>query len=336
VNQVGGNDDLIFPGRSLVLDPRGRVVKQGPSFAEGLIVFDTEDRQESLEVEESPKPAEAFNAVVLGTRDYVYKTGFSKVLLGLSGGVDSALCAVVAVEALGQENVLPVLLPSAYTSRESLEDAQALIQNLGLNYEVLAIDGLLAGYESVLSPVFADSKQDVTEENIQARVRGDLLMAMANKFGALLLATGNKSELAVGYCTLYGDMCGALGVIADMPKTLVYEVCQWLNSELGGLIPERILHKPPSAELRPGQKDTDNLPDYQILDAILDLLIDKHYSSQQCVEAGHAPDLVRMVHDLVCRAEFKRRQAPPGLKITDRAFGTGWRMPLAASWPGDL
>lgn len=329
-NQVGGNDDLIFPGRSLALDASGEVIARGRGFTEDLVVVDAAKSSGPVPVDMFEPPAEAWSAVVLGTRDYVRKSGFSRVLLGLSGGVDSALSAAVAVEALGAENVLGVLMPSPYTSQESKEDAEALVHNLGITQQSLAIEPIMRAFEETLAPAFAGYDPDVTEENIQARIRGNLLMALSNKYGSLLLTTGNKSELAVGYCTLYGDMAGALGVIADMPKTLVYAVCQWLNAQRGEVIPRRILDKPPSAELRPGQKDADSLPDYPTLDGVLALLVDHHYSVEQCVAAGYEANMVQEVQRLVRRAEFKRRQAPPGLKITDRAFGTGWRMPLAA------
>ncbi|ACV67723.1 NAD+ synthase [Desulfohalobium retbaense] len=331
-NQVGGNDDLVFPGRSLALDASGQVIGRGRGFVEDLVIVEQTPGSGPLPADDFERPAEAWAAVVLGTRDYVRKSGFSKALLGLSGGVDSALCAAVAVEALGAENVLGVLMPSPYTSAASIEDAQALADTLGIAQQVLPIEPVMNAFEETLRPAFTGYTPDVTEENIQSRIRGNLLMALSNKYGSLLLTTGNKSELAVGYCTIYGDMAGALGVIADMPKTLVYEVCRWLNRERGEVVPQRILDKAPSAELRPDQKDSDSLPDYATLDGLLGLLVDRHYSVEQCVEAGYDAGMAREVQRLVRRAEFKRRQAPPGIKITDRAFGTGWRMPLAARW----
>ena len=280
--------------------------------------------------------AEIWAALVLGVRDYARKCGFTQAILGLSGGIDSALVAAIAAAALGPDNVLGMLMPSPYSSDHSLADAQALATNLGIATQVIPIAPLMAAYTHSLAPLFADTMPDVAEENIQARIRGNVLMAIANKFGRLLISTGNKSEMAVGYCTLYGDMSGGLAAIADLPKTRVYALCQWLNANTDPgartpeLIPAHILTKPPSAELKPDQVDQDSLPPYEVLDDILTRLIDQHQSEAQLVAAGHAPETVHQVIALVKRAEFKRRQAPPGLKITDRAFGTGWRMPIAA------
>jgi NAD+ synthetase len=265
-------------------------------------------------------------------------------VIGLSGGIDSALVAAIATVALGAENVLGVLMPSPYSSDHSIKDALALADNLGIKTETLPIGELMQGYDHTLASLFAGTEFGLAEENIQSRIRGNLLMAIANKFGYLLLSTGNKSEMAVGYCTLYGDMNGGLAVIADVPKTRVFSLCQWLNS--GGVgktllnsqqevIPTNILSKPPSAELKPGQVDQDSLPPYDILDDILHRLIHDHQGSAQIIEAGHDPTVVKKVMRLVARAEFKRRQAPPGLKITDRAFGTGWRMPIASRWANE-
>jgi NAD+ synthetase len=283
-------------------------------------------------------------------RDYTRKCGFTKVVIGLSGGIDSALVAAIATEALGAQNVLGVLMPSPYSSDHSVKDAQALAETLGIKTHTLAIGELMQGYDHTLESLFAGTEFGLAEENIQSRIRGNLLMAIANKFGYLLLSTGNKSEMAVGYCTLYGDMNGGLAVIADVPKTRVYSLCQWLNSDSGlnsyrnlkskiqnpkfPIIPANILTKPPSAELKPGQVDQDSLPSYDILDDILHRLIHDHQAPAQIIEAGHTPAVVNKVIKLVSRAEFKRRQAPPGLKITDRAFGTGWRMPIASRWVG--
>lgn len=251
--------------------------------------------------------------------------------MGLSGGIDSALVAAIATEALGAENVLGVLMPSPYSSDGSISDAIDLVENLGINSQQIAIGEAMTAYDKLLAPMFEGTEFGVAEENIQSRIRGNLLMAIANKFGHLLLSTGNKSELAVGYCTLYGDMNGGLAVIADVPKTRVFSICKWLNRDRE-IIPQNIITKPPSAELKPGQQDSDSLPPYEILDDILERIICQHQSRSEIVAAGHDSDTVAKVFELLTRAEFKRRQAPPGIKITDRAFGTGWRMPIASSW----
>lgn len=270
---------------------------------------------------------------MLGTRDYAAKCGFKGAVLGLSGGIDSALVACIAAEALGPENVLGVMMPSPYSSRGSVDDSVALVQNLGIRSRVVPIEPLMRSFDAALSESFAGLDADVTEENIQSRIRGNILMAMSNKFGKVLLTTGNKSELAVGYCTIYGDMAGGLGVIADLPKTMVYAVCRWLNSVRGfEVIPRAVLEKAPSAELRPDQKDVDSLPDYAVLDDVLERHIVRKQGMAAIVAAGHHPETVRRIIGLVRRAEFKRRQAPPGLKVTDRAFGSGWRMPVAARY----
>jgi len=277
----------------------------------------------------------------LGVRDYVRKCGFSKVVLGLSGGIDSALVAAIASCAIGPENVLGVLMPSPYSSDHSVNDALELARNLGIEIELLPIGDLMKTYDRTLAGLFVNTTFGIAEENIQSRIRGNLLMAISNKFGHLLLSTGNKSEMSVGYCTLYGDMNGGLAVISDVPKTRVYSLCRWLNSgsekvknqaELEKeIIPINIISKAPSAELKPGQIDQDSLPDYDVLDDILQRLIEYHESAQQIVAAGHDEAVVKRVVKLVRQAEFKRRQAAPGLKISDRAFGTGWRMPIAKS-----
>ncbi|MFW5489183.1 MAG: NAD+ synthase [Desulfovibrio sp.] len=339
VNQCGGNDELIFDGRSSVFAADGTLTARACAFENDLLCVDVAADKNAP----APAPAQAgsiadddfsaeseiWRALVTGTRDYVRKSGFSKAVVGLSGGIDSALTAAVAAHALGASNVTGVLMPSPYSSQGSLDDAYALVNNLGIQSFTLPIAPLMQGFEQVLAEPFAGRDPDVTEENIQSRIRGNLLMAMSNKHGSLLLTTGNKSELSVGYCTIYGDMCGALGVIADVPKTMVFSLCRWLNSTMGPHIPEATISKPPSAELRPDQKDQDSLPDYDTLDAVLHLFIEKKQSRDEIVAAGHAPQIVDRVLGLVKRAEFKRRQAPPGLKTTSRAFGTGWRMPLA-------
>lgn len=338
VNQVGGNDDLIFDGRSLAFSSTGALLVSAKAFAEDLVVADLggnsiAPRTSSNVRTESCPEHEAWNALVLGTRDYLRKNGFAKALLGLSGGIDSSLVAAIATQALGPENVLGVLLPSPYTSPASIKDALELARNLGLSTLNIAIDDLMAGFDTALAAAFAGHSRDVTEENIQARIRGNLLMALSNKFKAMLLTTGNKSELAVGYCTLYGDMAGGLAVIADVPKTLVYALAQWVNTVQGPIIPSRIITRTPTAELRPNQTDQDSLPDYALLDAILERFIQEHRSSDAIIQEGFEPEIVVKVVRLIKAAEFKRRQAAPGLKITGVAFGSGWRMPIAANWP---
>jgi NAD+ synthase (glutamine-hydrolysing) len=328
---VGGNDDLVFDGRSFVVGPEGSTRARAASFAEDTLVVDlAADAAEvpALESEEE----EVYRALVLGARDYTGKCGFRRVLLGLSGGIDSSLAATIAVDALGAANVLGILMPSPYSSPGSIDDALELAARLGIHTHTLPIGSVMRAFEDVLREPFAGWPRDVTEENIQARIRGNLLMALSNKFGALLLTTGNKSELAVGYCTLYGDMSGGLAVIADVPKTMVYRIARWVN-RARPIIPEAILTKPPSAELRPNQTDQDSLPPYDVLDGILERHIEAHESFEQIVAAGYEPETVRRVLQLVRIAEFKRKQAAPGLKVTDRAFGSGWRMPIArADW----
>jgi NAD+ synthase/NAD+ synthase (glutamine-hydrolysing) len=332
VNQVGGNDDLIFDGRSVVLGPDGRVVARAPAFAESVVVVDLAAPDAAALSTDIGGDEEVFRALVLGTADYARKCGFTDVLLGLSGGIDSALTAVIAAEAVGADHVLGVLMPSPFSSQGSIDDSLALAAQLGIRTMTLPIGGVMHAFEETLAGAFAGLPADVTEENIQARARGNLLMALSNKFGSLLLTTGNKSELAVGYCTLYGDMSGGLAVIADLPKTRVYAVCEWVNRR-AEVIPPAILTKPPSAELRPNQTDQDSLPPYDVLDAILERHIERYQSQAEIVAAGFDAATVSRVLRLVRTAEFKRRQAAPGLRITERAFGTGWRMPVArADW----
>ncbi|MBD2667041.1 NH(3)-dependent NAD(+) synthetase [Richelia sinica FACHB-800] len=336
-NQVGGNDDLIFDGCSFALNRQGEIICRAQGFETDLVMVEFDEKQQDLQPS-SVLPAyasedeEIWHALVLGVGDYTRKCRFSKVILGLSGGIDSALVAAIAAAAVGKENVLGVLMPSPYSSEHSISDALALGQNLGIQTQIIPIGELMQGFEHSLAPLFAGTEFGIAEENIQSRIRGNLLMAIANKFGYLLLSTGNKSEMAVGYCTLYGDMNGGLAVIADVPKTRVYSLCHWLNSQGTEVIPQNILTKAPSAELKPGQVDQDSLPPYDILDDILQRLIHHHQSTEQIVAAGHDPATVDRILQMVARAEFKRRQAPPGLKITDRAFGTGWRMPIASNW----
>lgn len=347
VNQVGGNDDLIFDGYSVVFNRMGDRIARAEAFQPDLIMVEWNENQQDLQA--SPglsqrkveqitcEDEEIFSALVLGVKDYAQKCGFSKAAIGLSGGIDSSLVAAIAAAALGKENVLGVLMPSPYSSDHSVNDALKLADNLGINSHTLKIGELMADYDKSLGGLFAGYESDVTEENLQSRIRGNLLMAIANKFGYLLLSTGNKSEMAVGYCTLYGDMNGGLAVIADVPKTRVYSICRWLNRSANILsqnnqeiIPKNVLVKAPSAELKPGQVDQDSLPPYDILDDLLYRLVEKHESEVEIAAAGHDPETITRVVKLVTRAEFKRRQAPPGLKVTDRAFGTGWRMPIAA------
>jgi NAD+ synthase (glutamine-hydrolysing) len=333
VNQVGGNDDLIFDGDSVAFNRQGEVIYRAKAFTSSLELI--EFNQDLLPAVIHPLPVdedeEIYQALVLGVRDYVQKCGFKRVIFGLSGGIDSSLVAAIATDALGKENVLAVMMPSPYSSDHSISDAVALVNNLGIKSEKLAIKEIMTAYDQLLERLFAGTDFGIAEENLQSRIRGNLLMALSNKFGHLLLSTGNKSEMAVGYCTLYGDMNGGLAVIADVPKTRVYSLCRWLNRH-GEIIPLNVINKAPSAELKPNQKDQDSLPPYEILDAILALLIDRHQSAEQIIAAGFEPEIVQKVIKLVKNAEFKRKQAPPGLKISDRAFGTGWRMPIASRW----
>lgn len=333
VNQVGGNDDLIFDGDSVAFNRQGEVIYRAQAFTSSLELI--EFNQDLLPAVIHPLPVdedeEIYRALVLGVRDYVQKCGFKRVIFGLSGGIDSSLVAAIARDALGKENVLAVMMPSPYSSDHSISDAVALVNNLGIKSEKLAIQEIMTAYDQLLEGLFAGTDFGIAEENLQSRIRGNLLMALSNKFGHLLLSTGNKSEMAVGYCTLYGDMNGGLAVIADVPKTRVYSLCRWLNRH-GEIIPLNVINKAPSAELKPNQKDQDSLPPYEILDAILALLIDRHQSAEQIIAAGFEPEIVQKVIKLVKNAEFKRKQAPPVLKISDRAFGTGWRMPIASRW----
>ena len=326
-NLVGGNDELVFDGASMAFDGTGQLGVEGVCFGEDFLVVDTAKPgvigPHLMEDEES-----IYRALVLGLRDYVHKCGFKSVVLGLSGGIDSALTAVIAVEALGPENVRGVSLPSQYSSQGSLDDAQILAQNLGIQHDVIPIQNAFESVKAELQPVFAGRKEDTAEENIQARLRGVILMAMSNKFGSLLLTTGNKSELAVGYCTLYGDMCGGLAVISDVPKTMVYRLSNWINREQE-IIPPASITKPPSAELRPNQTDQDSLPSYDVLDAILEAYVVQCKSPAEIVEAGFQDADVKRVVKLIDFNEYKRRQAAPGIKVTSKAFGVGRRIPIA-------
>jgi len=332
VNQVGGNDSLIFDGSSLALNARGELIAQAASFEEDLVLVDP--LLDSLGAPVVPAPDEddtaaAYHALVLGTRDYVRKCGFQKAIVALSGGIDSALVAAIAKDALGAENVLGIGMPSPYSSAGSIDDSRRLAANLGIGYEVINISALFEQYTGSLEALFAGTRPDTTEENIQSRIRGTLLMALSNKFSALVLTTGNKSEMAVGYCTLYGDMVGALAVIGDLVKTRVYAVCRWLNRS-GEMIPEAILKKPPSAELRPDQKDTDSLPPYEVLDPILEAYVERYETPERIAQDHGFPlELVQQVVRLVERSEYKRQQAAPVLKVTSKSFGMGRRFPIA-------
>jgi len=330
VNQVGGNDSLIFDGSSFAMDAGARVIASAASFREDLVLVDTDtgegEQREDLEDEHEA----VYEALVLGTRDYIHKCGFRRVLLGLSGGIDSSITAVIAADAVGPENVLGVGLPGPYSSEGSLADARALAANLGIRFEVVPISGVYEKYLEALAPLFRGLPQDATEENIQARIRGAILMALSNKFCSLLLTTGNKSELAVGYCTLYGDMAGGLAVISDVPKTMVYRISRVANRRHPGAIPESVFEKPPSAELRPNQKDTDSLPPYEVLDQILRAYVEEYETPKQIAEKLSVPiALVSEIVNKVDRNEYKRQQAAPGLKVTTKAFGIGRRFPIA-------
>jgi NAD+ synthase/NAD+ synthase (glutamine-hydrolysing) len=330
VNQVGGNDSLIFDGSSVVIAPDGRVIAQGKSFEEDLICFDTDRQTGEVHEQIAGDEASAYAALVLGTRDYVRKCGFQRVILGLSGGIDSALTAVIAAEAVGPENVIGVGMPSPYSSRGSIDDARALAANLGIRFELLRISEVFDAYRHTLKPLFENLPEDTTEENIQSRIRGALLMALSNKCNGLVLSTGNKSELGVGYCTLYGDMVGGLAVISDVPKTMVYRLSEYVNRQRE-IIPRATIEKPPSAELKPNQTDQDTLPPYDVLDAILEDYVECYHSAEQIAgDHGFEIEVVKRVVRMVDRAEYKRQQAAVGLKISEKAFGMGRRMPIAA------
>ncbi|MBL8171847.1 MAG: NAD+ synthase [Acidobacteria bacterium] len=380
VNLVGGQDELVFDGQSLIIDERGQTVARGKLFEEDLLIadlnaervfkerlHDPRRRQERLNIVNAgvavecislgeptratrpplandgrtdagtptDRVAEVYQALVVGTRDYVRKNGFQKAVIGLSGGIDSALVACVAADALGPENVTCVFMPTRYSSNESARDAEALARNLGVHYHVVAIEDTFKQYLTMLEPVFAGSAMGIAEENIQARIRGNILMALSNKFGALVLSTGNKSEMSVGYCTLYGDMCGGYAVIKDVPKMLVYELSRYLNQRgHGEVIPDYIITRPPSAELREDQKDSDSLPPYEILDAILELYVEEDWRPEAIVAEGFEEKTVRWVIRQVDLNEYKRRQAAPGVKITPRAFGRDRRMPITNKFHG--
>jgi NAD+ synthase (glutamine-hydrolysing) len=331
VNAVGGQDEIVFDGGSLVMGPDGEVACRAAMFEEDLLIVDIDDASARAERDSvwSEPPESIYRALVLGLRDYVLKNGFDDVVLGLSGGIDSAFVAVLAVDALGAEAVRALAMPSPFSSPESVEDAADVASRLGIRMDVIPIDAAFDAYRSTLRPLFEGRPEDVTEENIQARIRGNLLMAISNKFGSLVLATGNKSEYAVGYATLYGDMAGGFAPIKDVPKTLVYELCRWRNAQgPGEPIPERVMTKPPSAELRPDQKDTDSLPRYEELDPIIEAYVEDDLGIDEVVARGHDRATVERIVRMIDRTEYKRRQAAPGIKITPKAFGRDRRMPI--------
>jgi NAD+ synthase (glutamine-hydrolysing) len=332
VNQVGGNDELVFDGRSYFVDAAGHLRAALPMFEEAVSTVDTKATSGApLAFQPMDETECVYRALVLGTRDYVHKCGFERAIVGLSGGIDSAVTLTIAARALGGENVRAITMPSPHSSKGSVEDSRALADNLGVRLDVIEIGHIMASYDRALEGAFGGQAAGVTEENIQARIRGNILMAHSNKFGCLVLATGNKSELAVGYCTLYGDMSGGLAVISDVPKMMVYRLADRINRD-GEVIPRAIIEKAPSAELKPGQKDQDTLPPYDILDAILDLYIEEGLSGPAIVERGYDRDTVAWVLEAVRSNEYKRKQAPPGLKVTSKAFGIGRRFPIAARY----
>ena len=330
-NAVGGNDELVFDGGSLALNAQGEVLAAGAQFTEALVAVDLDGTVQA--VSEPQEMALLHDALVLGVQDYLGKCGFRSAVIGLSGGIDSAVTAALAVKALGAENVRGISMPSAYSSQGSLDDSAALAANLGIQYDVIPIHAGFEMMKTSLEPIFGDRPEDVTEENMQARLRGLILMAASNKFGSLVLTTGNKSELAVGYCTLYGDMCGGLAVISDVPKTKVFELAHWINRD-EVIIPEATITKPPSAELRPDQKDEDSLPPYEVLDAILERYVVESQSVSEIVTSGFEEATVQRIVRLIDLNEYKRRQAAPGLKVTSKAFGVGRRIPVAQRYEG--
>lgn len=365
VNLVGGQDELVFDGQSVVFDPEGKISSRAKPFSEDLLIVDIEpDRLLKRRVREPrlrkgmssqkvvpvialpekitkshfpeikfriekhlPKVTEVYQALLTGTKDYVEKNGFQKVIIGLSGGIDSALTATIAADCLGKERVVGLFMPSRYSAKISETDSKQLAKNLGIEVHLIPIEDIFDVYLRTLRTAFADTKPDITEENIQARIRGNLIMAFSNKYGYLVLTTGNKSEIATGYCTLYGDMAGGFAVLKDIPKTLVYRLAEYRN-KISPVIPNRILTRPPTAELRPDQKDSDTLPEYPVLDPILKAYVEENLSPGEIIKKGHPESLTRKVIRMVDRNEYKRRQAPPGIKITGRAFGKDWRLPI--------
>ncbi len=327
-NQVGGNDDLLFDGSSMVLDQNGRLILLAKEFESDMLIWDTNKDYPEIAYPSSVEEESILKGLAMGTADYASKCGFKSVLVGLSGGIDSSLVAVIAQRAMGPENVTGVSMPTSYTSEISRRCARSLAENLNIHFMEIPINDIFKSYKSALSPSFKGLKEDVTEENIQARIRGNILMALSNRFNSLLLTTGNKSETATGYCTLYGDMSGGLAVISDIPKTLCYRLARYIDRERE-IIPEEAISRAPSAELRPGQIDQDTLPPYEVLDSIVEAVVEKNLSSDEIVAQGHDPDVVEDVLRRIASSEYKRRQAPPGLKITSKAFGYGRRYPIA-------
>ena len=326
-NLVGGNDELVFDGGSQYYNKHGVLGANAAMFSEDLLIVDTETI-EPKSINTDQDNAKIFHALSLGVKDYLHKCGFKSAVIGLSGGIDSAVTAAIAVEALGPNNVRGVAMPSQYSSQGSLEDAERLAKALKIQYDVVPIEPIFEQLKAQLETIFKQKKEDTTEENMQARIRGNILMSMSNKFGSLLLTTGNKSELTVGYCTLYGDMCGGLAVISDLPKTKVYSLARWINRKQE-IIPEATITKPPSAELRPDQIDQDSLPDYEVLDDILEAYIVNGSDLESIISSGHDPAIVQRIIQLINNNEYKRRQAAPGIKITSKAFGVGRRIPVA-------
>ncbi|MBX7148177.1 NAD+ synthase [bacterium] len=329
VNQVGGNDELVFDGGSMIYNAQGDLCHQSPFFKEDTQVIDLDHLQKVELVDDELNSLE--QALILGLKDYVKKCGFKKVALGLSGGIDSALVATLAAKALGKDHVLGLMMPSRYSSKGSVADSKKLAKNLGIKTKLLPIDGQHKAYEKSFKTMFRGKKPDTTEENIQARIRGNLLMAVSNKLGHLVLTTGNKSEVATGYCTLYGDMAGGLAVISDVPKTLVYDLCRYINRKKE-IIPQTIIDKEPSAELRPNQRDQDSLPPYEVLDKIMRSYVEDLKSEEEIIAEGHDAVTVKRIIRLIKLNEYKRRQAAPGLKVTSKAFGVGRRFPIAAKF----
>ncbi len=331
VNQVGGNDDLIFDGRSLICDQSGNPLLLGPGFEEWISIVNPFENAERDHYQPQGLIETVFQALVLGVRDYMFKCGFQKAVVGLSGGIDSALTAVIAAYAVGPENVLGISMPSPYSSAGSIDDSRRLAQNLGISFQVIPISSIYFSYLSTLAPAFVETKNDTTEENLQARIRGNILMAFSNKYGYLLLSTGNKSEMATGYCTLYGDMSGGLAVLSDVPKTMVYQIAEYINQK-NEIIPHAIIRKPPSAELKPNQVDQDTLPPYPILDQIIQYWIEDGLSVDEIIARGFDRGTVLWTVKRIDQNEYKRKQSPPGLKVTSKAFGVGRRMPIAANY----
>ena len=342
VNQVGGNDELIFDGNSVVFDASGKVVAQAKDFEEDLIVIDSKDWKTKNNSRSSVSTSRTgldsvYEALILGLRDYINKCGFKTVVLGLSGGIDSALVGALAAHAIGPDKVTGIAMPSRFSSEGSVTDARDLAKNLGIHFEIVPISDIHDCYENLLIPFWKDRPRDTTEENLQARIRGAILMAFSNKFGHLLLTTGNKAELAVGYCTLYGDMCGGLAVINDVPKTMVWDLSRFINKKFGReIIPKSSIEKVPSAELRPNQTDQDSLPPYDILDRIVEAYVEDEKGISEIIKMGIDESIVKRMVRLIDRSEYKRRQSAPGLKVTSRAFGFGRRMPIAQNYTGNM